>query len=132
MKRRSFLKGLVGGAVAAPATAQQAINAAAAELSLKGAVLPGGASGATIGGALPVHSSTQWAKDGLKGLLNRSKADHEREKRRMYIETLDPNVASLRSVALHRKINMTRDAMYERSLHSEKDYLQAVIDGLTS
>jgi hypothetical protein len=130
MKRRSFLKGLVGGAVAAPATAQHAINAAAADLSLKGGLLSSGA--ADIGGAIGDTSSRQWEKDRLKGLLKRSKADHEREKRRMYIETLDPNVASLRSVALHRKINMTRDAMYARSLHNEKDYLQAVIDGLIS
>jgi hypothetical protein len=133
MKRRSFLKGLVGGAVAAPVAAKQAMDAAVADLSLSNGVgLTNAANlGSASNGRIEGGSNAGWAFDGLKKLAGRTVADHVKAKRGQYISALDPNVASLRSVALHKKIAMTRDIVYEASLRNEKDYLQSVIDGIS-
>lgn len=133
MKRRLFLKGLVGGAVAAPVAAKQAMDAAVADLSIGNGL--GLTNAATTGsaslGRIAEGSNTGWAVDGLKKLAGRTVADHVKAKRGQFVSALDPNVASLRSVALHKKIAMTRDIAYEASLRNEKDYLQDVIDGIS-
>lgn len=51
------------------------------------------------------------------------------EKRGFHVSALDPNVASLRSVALHRKIEMTRATNYERREKAEEVYLRGHLKG---
>jgi len=129
MKRRSFLKGLVGGAVAAPATAKEAIDAAASELSLGASPLTNSGLG-PIGSGPQEATNTVWAKDDLRRILKLTPDQHRKRMKRAHISALDPNVASLRSVALHRKIAITKRLVYNAEVSSRKDYLQSVIDGL--
>ena len=51
------------------------------------------------------------------------------EKRRQYVDALDPQIGALRSVALHRKVAMQRDVSYARSQSQERGYLEGMIAG---
>ncbi len=74
-------------------------------------------------------SNVSWAKDRLKQLVGLSKIEKEMRNRQAYVGDLDPQIASLRSVALHHRVRMSRDISFERSEEREKSYLQGVIEG---
>lgn len=129
MKRRAFF-GLLGGAVVAgPQAAKSAAQMTLADVRLTSAGMgvPGSGYGSSI--AATTVSNGSWASDALKRLIGKTAAQVDMEKRRQYVDALDPQIASLRSVALHRKVAMQRDVSYARSQDGEKGYLEGVIAG---
>ncbi len=133
MKRRGFLGFLAGGAVAGPGMAKQAAAATLADLNV--AALAGGIAGedsyygGSTGAIKSGRSSSGWAKVELAKLLTRTSEQHAHFKRRLRVHTLDPDLASYRSIALHQKIAMQRERNYARNLRDEIDNLQAHILG---
>jgi len=130
MKRRGFLGFLAGGAVAGPGMAKQAAAATLADLNV--AALAGGIPGEDQGYGAPFPmpgDQSGWAQMQLAKLLSRTAEQHAHFKRRQRVHTLDPDIASYRSIALHQKIAMQRERDYARNLRDERDNLQAHILG---
>lgn len=126
MKRRSFLGFLGGAAVAGPQAAKSAAQMTMADLGTPGIAL--NASGFMGGGVSPA-SQANWAVDALKRLTGMTALAREAKRRRHYVEGISPEVAVLRSVSLPRKIAMSRDIQFEKSLANERGYLNGVIEG---
>lgn len=129
MKRRAFLGFLGGAAAAGPSVAKQA----ASNLSLADLAVPymGVEGNSLVGEATKMGGGPkEWAKQSLAQLVGKSAERIAIERRRHGIGGLDPEIASLRSVALHHKIEMSRSIAYERNQRNEKSWLQAQIDGL--
>lgn len=70
-----------------------------------------------------------WAKDALKGILGKTKAQMDRERINTTVYQYEANVASLRSVSMTARIRMSRDAHFNRNLRKEKDHLEGIIYG---
>lgn len=126
MRRRGFLGFLAGGAVAAPGMAKQAVAASLSDLSVPSAMA---VPPMMMGGVASSASSSAWASSGLRKLLGRTAAQHAFHQRRTNVMALDPDLASYRSFALHRKISIQRERQYWRELHSERSWLEATISG---
>lgn len=124
MKRRAFLGFLGGAAVAGPQAAKSAAQMTMADLRTPGVTL--NAAGAMYA---PVSTSNRWAADALKRLTGMTTIVREAKRRRHYVEGISPEVAVLRSVSLPRKIAMSRDIQFEKSLANERSYLNGVIEG---
>ena len=127
MKRRAFLGFLGGAAVAGPSVAKTAAQMTVADLSVgsHGAQF---ASGYAVTGGNP-SSQSSWAKEALKKMAGKSAQQIAYERRKYQIGHLDSGVASLRSVALRHKIQMTKNIAYERDQDMEKTWLQGQIKG---
>lgn len=111
MKRRAFLGFLGGAAVSGPTVAK----AAASDISSLSIPSIGAPNSPMSGGVWDVPSSdNSWAKQSLKRFLGKTAEQIAYEKRDIHVSSLDPNIACLRSVALGRKIEMTRTIAYER------------------
>lgn len=127
MKRRAFL-GFLGGAVASgPAAAKTAAQMTLADLS------PGPTAylSNSLGESAQAPDDGEWrvarATDRLKQILGMTDTARAMAKKRHYISALDPGIASLRSVTLHRKIEMSRAVDFERQQHNEKTYLEGFL-----
>ena len=130
MKRRAFFGFLGGAAVAGPSVVKTAATMTPADLNLGRLGISAGLGGQPgLVGSGTASGHTSWAKDRLKQISGLSKIEKEMLKRQAYFNDLDPQVASLRSVALVHRIRMSRDISFERSEEREKSYLQGVIEG---
>lgn len=132
MKRRGFL-GFMGGALAA---GPGMVKEAASMESLRLPNFIGDSLDFIPGGSYPSEVKQEWRDDPhswerekLARLLRRGKEHHDYFRRQRLVQTLDPDIASYRSIALHRKISMQRDRLYERELEAEKDELLKRIAG---
>ena len=131
MKRRSFLGFLGGAAVAGPSMAKQAVAATLSDMSvagLSGGLLQQGLA-QPVGGYASSVGHLEWAATQLAKLGMRTAEQHAFHVRRQSVSTLDPDLASYRSMALHQKISIQRQRDYWRSLEHERGYLQATIAG---
>lgn len=128
MKRRNFLGLLGGAAVAGP----QAAKAGVESLSLGGVVsnyMPTtGYEAGTL--AQSPQSEADYYKSRLKRILGRSAEQIDFDRRSYPVHTLDPDIASIRSISLRAKIQMTRNVEYERHQRREKTWLEGCIEGL--
>lgn len=127
MKRRAFLGFLGGAAVAGPQAAKSAAQMTMADTSFAGLGLARNMGALAAGSESPDKS---WAVTSLKRLVGMSDVEVARRKRGHYVDGLDPEVASLRSVSLVHKVRMTRDRAFERRNQDERTYLEGVIAGL--
>ena len=135
MKRRGFLGFLAGGAVAAPALAQQAVNSIG-QVSIG---VPVDVGSNYVSGALhagkglfdpgPNRSPVDQARHQLTKLAGRSAARIAWEKQQIGVHVLDADIASMRSLAMHAKIRMQRERQWQRSQQERKSYLERVISG---
>lgn len=133
MKRRGFLKFFGGAVAAAPAMASQA--AASGSRLLAGLpLLPTDLKidGSGINSAVSADTGVRWdsmsgQKKRLAKLLTRALGLHDHERKRHHIYAIDPDIAVLRSVALHRKMAMQREREYWRDYHGEIADLEAAI-----
>lgn len=126
MKRRAFLGFLGGAAVAGPQAAKSAAEMTMADLRFPG--IAGNAVGA-LGGPVASGPDRGWAKTQLAKLIGQSAKELEVRKTRYWCDGLSPDVAVLRSVALPRKIAMSKERQFEASLRNERGYLEGVIAG---
>lgn len=128
MQRRKFLSLLGVGAVTAPVSAKAVADTAFADLKMAKM----GISGAGLiapAGPQSTSSGISWAKPALKKFIGKSARQKQMEAKRQWVDALDPQVATLRSVSLHSKIRMTRRTAYERSQEAERTWLEGVIAG---
>lgn len=128
MKRRGFLGFMGGAAVAGPGMVKEAAAKTLADLSLGGI---GGfpPSSPYPSGAINSLGQMEWASKELAKLGLRPAAQHAFHKRRTQVHSLDPDLASYRSIALHRKISIQRERQYERELRETKSYFEATVAG---
>ena len=128
MKRRAFFGFLGGAAVAGPSVAKSAAQMTLSDLNLRQAGMAG-SSGAPMGGMTEPADQKSYAKQALARFMGKTPLQRAREKATHYVDGLDPEVACLRSVALHSKVRMTRAITYERSQLREKTYLEGILAG---
>lgn len=130
MNRRGFLGFLGVAAAAGPQGARSAASMSLGDLAVPttGLSFPTSTSSGAISSAPYDHKV--WAAGQLKALLGLSNGQRERDRRNWSVSGLEPEIASLRSVALHTKIRMTRDRQYERDQMRQRDYLEGVVSGL--
>ena len=138
MKRRNFLGFLGGAAVGGKQVAAKAIESAAAlslpDVAIKTGVLASGSAG--IGGpsidpAYKAMRVKQIAKE-LMG-FRKSKSKLIEEARLQMHDSpfrLEPDLHSLRSMSLTRKIHIQRDADLLRQINRQKSWLQRELDQL--
>lgn len=141
MERRSFL-GFMGGAVASvPAMAK----VAAQSLTMKDLTLPGVVpkglgwfnedppeeySSLGIPQAVPGESRTKmWAWRSLRALKKMNPWTRAFRERSFRMDGLDPNTASLRSVALSQKIRISRRIQVDEAILLERQKYHAQIRG---
>lgn len=125
MKRRAFLGFLGGAAVSGPTVAK----AAAADMSSL-ALIPGaGDMPDQPMGYASASGSNSLAKEALKRFLGKTAEQIAYEKRHYHVAMLDPNVGSLRSVALRHKIEMSRAIGYAKRERLEEANLRGHIKG---
>lgn len=119
MKRRNFLQAL--GFTVAAKPSPTIMNTL--DLNMMGIA-------ADTGGVHVASTGVGHLKRALAKLALGDKRAEELRKRRFYMHQLDVNVASLRSVALQHKLNMSRDALYERRKRESRSYLEARLAGI--
>jgi hypothetical protein len=133
MKRRGFFGLLAGAAVAGPGMVKEAAAATIADLSVSGLAggipLPDWGPESIIGGYASTGPDHSWHIERLAKLAMRSASQHAYHRNRMNVQSLDPDLASYRSFALHQKVRLQRDRNYERSLRFERGELEAQIAG---
>lgn len=129
MKRRSFM-GLLGAVgVTGPKGVAKAVAPVGSEvLSLAGMAYP--EDGESMPMAHGVHGSTKWAKEALVKFIGMSAESEAQAKRSYYVNSLDPDTHSLRSVSLGAKMRITRERQYAAWKRNRKPYLEGVIAGL--
>jgi hypothetical protein len=76
------------------------------------------------GGDMVSYATEQIAKRAL-----RSPAQLKAEKMDMYVQGIDPNVATLRSVALQHKIAMSREIAWKHKEARRENYFHGVLKG---
>lgn len=130
MKRRAFFGFLGGAAVAGPSVAKSAAQMTLSDLNLRQAGVAMLGSGLEAAGSqcVPADPKT-YATKMLERLMGKTPVQIAREKADYHINGLDPEIASLRSVALQSKIRMTRAADYERSVRTRKTYFEGILAG---
>lgn len=128
MKRRGFLGLLAGGAVAGPSMVKSAAAQTMADLSLDKMGVLGGAINQGPS-TMPSAGSTNWAVKALADLVGRTAAEHARQRRRMNIFGLDPDIAAHRSVSLATKVRWQRLRSYADNLENERGWLEREIAG---
>ncbi len=138
MKRRAFLGFLGGAAVAGPTAAKSAADMAIADLAVAdlavgnvafpsmGASLDGAAGGMNAA----TSSNIGWATERLRKLVGASDAEQRQKFRDFYVATLDPNIASCRSLSLTTRIRVSKRIQFDRQNEDRRTYLQGIIDGL--
>jgi hypothetical protein len=126
MKRRGFLKLMGAAPIAAPVMAKEAAANMVAELPITGAKIGASLSPSQPGG--PPPSNIGWAVKDLRRLFTMSAQELARRKQLTSVHTLDADLASLRSIALWKRVQMQRDRNFERDIANEKSWLQHIID----
>jgi hypothetical protein len=140
MKRRGFFGFAAGAAVAGPSIAKEAIGQIASgleatSLGLGGQNAMGGAYGlvsgmtqAQKGGYFDPKGEALSALARLSGITAGAR---DRMKRTMtHVSSLDPDIASYRSLSLNAKIEMQRERQFERILSERRSYWQRMVDGV--
>lgn len=131
MKRRGFLGILGGAAVAGPSMAKAALTTIAdtSVVGLSGGVpVPDWGAPGYASPGIPVSDSS-WQIGRLAKLIARTAEQHDWHRRRTAVQSLDPDLAVNRSMALHMKIAIQRDRNYARGLEYERSDLEAQIAG---
>lgn len=130
MKRRGFLGFIGGAAVAGPSMAKQAVTAlsdtALGQVSGSGVGASAGMFAQSVG--YPSQPPDMAAQ--LAGLIGRTMTQHREEMAKVYVSSLDPDIAEYRAVRLQGKIRMQREREYWRQLANEKNWLQRAVEGL--
>lgn len=129
MKRRGFLGALAAVAAGGPKTIARAVPTDVGGLGLGTiAGLGHGLGEAYLDHAQPIDpGTTSWAATQLARLKAMTPWARRLKYRRTYVHALDPNTASLRSVSLGHKINMSKRIQFERQMENEHDYLKGII-----
>lgn len=133
MKRRGFLGLLGGAAVAGPGMAKQAISDLSIGNVLKEAGIAQGGVFSTLGDTVAGASAAaegDWLQRELAKVLGLTAAQHAKEMREMSVVALDPDIASYRAVALHRKISLQRERDYWRRINERRGWLEERIASL--
>jgi hypothetical protein len=107
---------------------KQAASATLADMSISGIANGGmGMVGAELAIANDPYNDypTRIAK-----LALRSQAEHRERQRQQYVGSLDPDLATFRSFALHTKIRVQKRRDYWRGIENEKSWLQRRIEGV--
>ena len=130
MKRRAFLGFLGGAAVAGPSAAKSVAEMSLSDLSLRLAGM-GVLSGAPEGGGCVdgAINNRSYAKEALARMMGKTAHQRAKDISGQYVDGLDPEIAGLRSVALHTKVRMTRVSNYERSEKRALSYWEGVLAG---
>lgn len=133
MNRRSFLKFLPAGVIGA----KQAAAEAAEKLAL-GADPIGGLGYMDAERGMPAPptgyigsstlSSRDWATNDLKRLIDPGWLRERRETIR--VQSLDPDLASMKSMSLSVRIEMQKDRLLARHVEREKTRLEKIIAGV--
>jgi hypothetical protein len=137
VKRRGFLGFLAGGAVAAPAMAQHAVNSigqASIGIPIDAGVLgfasqAAGSGYSNVKEAYDTFSPQDHARASLLKLVGKSAELIAYEKRQQSVYQVDADIAAMRSLAMHAKVRMQRERNWQAQQNSQKDYLSRVIDG---
>lgn len=132
MIRRNFLKMVTGMVASGQQVAKTASAMTTADINLKMLGLAGAAAQRDAGpspASDPEYAKT-WAAKRLAQLAMPGKRQRKMRKDRFWVDSLDPDVASLRSVSLGSKVRMSRDRQFERSERAERVYLKGIIAGL--
>lgn len=131
MNRRKILKGLFGGAVAAPLAARAAVAHTVADLSLPGVALGLGSQQSYGNAVAGVISDMSWLdrnKRDLAMLLGRSMDWHKSEMRKTPVSSLDPDLAAMRAPSLSWKMRQQQERNYWRDVEGRKSWLQSIIE----
>lgn len=134
MKRRGFLGLLGGAAVAGPGMAREAIGMAATQIGgvnggVGGLVANYGAqatTGMNYTGGL-AEPSRNWAAEQLSKLIGKTAAEIAKEKAGIYVHSLDPDLAEMRSIRLHAKMRIQREREWQRMYDREKGHLERMV-----
>ena len=127
MKRRGFLSFMGGAAVAGPSMAKQAaMSLVDLQLPVAASSLADSNFGASVQSTFGMgdHWSIALAKH-----LAKSPERKAWEKAHHQVSALDPDIAAMRSIALHAKIRMQRDRDYERQENRQRDWLEHAVMG---
>jgi hypothetical protein len=131
MKRRGFFGLLAGAAVAGPGMVKEAAAASLSDLSLPTSILNslGDLPPQAGFGMASTEGPSMWAAGRLAKIIGRTAAQHAYHLKRTGVHALDPDIASYRSIALHRKIRWQQERNYARDIEGERGYLEATIAG---
>ncbi len=124
MKRRGFLGFLGGAAVAGPGAVKSAASALVQDLSLGAGVPLASVADSFLPSGAPSESGVLGGIGRATSMLSKLRSlapeDLTRKKRSIGIYTLDPDIASYRSISMSAKIDWQRQRELERIIESRK------------
>lgn len=124
MKRRNFLGFMTGAVVSGPKIAQAAGEMSLGDLNLTNGNFQGVEVATPSERCWPNKDDTSYAKECLKNFLGKTAEQMAKEKRQTYINSLDPDIAGLRSMSLRSKMEMQRTLIYNRGRHNTEEHLR--------
>lgn len=131
MQRRGFL-GIVAGVIG---TGPKALAKAAAPAGMEALKLTGVMQSIdNFDGEIPASDQgpdgqKARAKKWLKRLMGVNVKEEELKRRTQWIDGLDPDTATLRSMSIGAKIRRTRRLQYDQQKHERKLRYQGILDG---
>lgn len=131
MKRRGFLGFLGGAAVAGPGMVKNAAAQTMADLHPSGIALSSSA-GISNGPmeAVPMNDITYQAERFARWNIARLNPEWlSRKRRERWVDGLDPDIASYRSISLGSKIRMQRNRNFETWLEGQDNWFERAISG---
>lgn len=137
MKRRGFFGFAAGAAVAGPSMAKQAISSAVNELAALqiggGAVPPAGyalsSQAVGQGGLIGSINQIGRAQDALARIAGLTKAQRAKYKAQTYVSSLDPDIASYRSISLAAKIDWQKERNLDANINGRKSWWEKIASG---
>jgi hypothetical protein len=134
MKRRGFLGGMVGAAVAGPSLASQAAQNIGSQFlssqAAQGQVL-GKAYGLTSGlaGAALTHQAPEdYGVTMLARIAGMTPAQRAKIKARTYIERLDPDIESYKSISMSAKIDWQKERNVDARINNQKSAFERLVN----
>lgn len=133
MKRRGFLAALAAAPIVGPAVAKQAADKAVAELAGVNLGGLGGVSGA-LGGLVPPPSyapqhDLMRAASLLRSIAGLTAEQRRKARRNVWVQSLDPDLASYRSMSLSFRMEMQRDRNLQYRIENRRGWLERTLAG---
>ena len=128
MKRRSVFGLIAGGMAAAPAMAKEAVaKAAGVQITGLSSGLYGGMGDSQPSSAQSSFGTMKWAAERMAELATGGRRFDEIRKQSRVVSSLDPDLASMRSISMSRLISLQADRNFQRMMDSEKSWIESAL-----